>query len=91
VAPGYDHFFALPNFLQDHDCNVTLSGLWNLPTRNGKMPNLDKFDNEFFGISAEEVAYVDPQERLLMEHTYEAIIDAGVFPYSFPELYSRPD
>ena len=51
--------------------------MWNLPGRNGKMPNLDKFDSEFFGIPESEVNYIDPQERLLLEATYEAIIDAG--------------
>lgn len=43
------------------------------------MPNLDRFDNEFFGISEEDVMFIDPQERLLLEHTYEAIVDAGLF------------
>lgn len=44
------------------------------------MPNLDKFDAEFFGIPESEVNYIDPQERILLEGTYEAIIDAGESP-----------
>lgn len=51
--------------------------MWNLPDRNGKMPNLDKFDSDFFGIPESEVNFIDPQERLLLEQTYEALIDAG--------------
>ena len=52
-------------------------GLWNLPGRNGKMPNMDRFDREFFGILESDVLFIDPQERLLLEATYEAIVDAG--------------
>lgn len=54
-----------------------VAGLWNLPTRNGKMPNIDRFDTEFFGIPESEVNYIDPQERFMLETTYEAIVDAG--------------
>ena len=54
-------------------------GLWNLPERNGKIPNIDQFDVEFFGIPEEEVPYIDPQERLMLETTYEAIVDSGTF------------
>lgn len=56
------------------------AGLWNLPERNGKIPNIDQFDVEFFGIPEEEVPYIDPQERLMLETTYEAIVDSGVNP-----------
>ena len=56
---------------------IVPSGLWNLPTRNGKMPHMNRFDREFFGISESDVTFMDPQERLLLESTYEAIVDAG--------------
>ena len=48
------------------------------------MPNLDRFDHEFFGVSDEDVMFIDPQERLLLEHTYEAIVDAGRSPCLLP-------
>lgn len=48
--------------------------------RIGKVNNLEKFDSEFFNISAAEVHVMDPAARTLLEHTYEAIIDAGVNP-----------
>ena len=67
---------SLPSSLR----HLNLAGMWNLPGRNGKMPNLDKFDAEFFGIPESEVNYIDPQERILLEGTYEAIIDAGESP-----------
>lgn len=56
---------------------VSLTGLWNLPPKNGKMPNLERFDEDFFGIPESQVNLIDPQERLQLELTYEAIVDAG--------------
>lgn len=42
------------------------------------MPNLERFDEDFFGIPESQVNLIDPQERLLLELTFEAIIDAGM-------------
>ncbi|MDH2328195.1 SDR family NAD(P)-dependent oxidoreductase [Cereibacter sp. SYSU M97828] len=39
---------------------------------------LDAFDAEYFGMSPREAAYLDPQQRLLMEVAFEAIEDAGI-------------
>ncbi|KAI1292281.1 Fatty acid synthase [Halotydeus destructor] len=57
-------------------------GLFNLPSRNGKIKSMDKFDNEFFDIPKNKTDLVDPQERILLELTYEAMLDAGVDPKS---------
>ncbi|XP_039308554.1 fatty acid synthase isoform X2 [Solenopsis invicta] len=51
-----------------------------MPHRIGNVNNIEKFDTQFFDISAMEVLTVDPGTRMLLEHTYEAIIDAGVNP-----------
>ena len=55
------------------------TGLWNLPRKNGKIPNIsmERFDAEFFQIPSGDVNFIDPQERLIMEATYEALVDAG--------------
>jgi hypothetical protein len=55
-------------------------GLFGLPTRCGKIKELDKFDATFFNVHAKQSHLMDPQLRMLLELTYEAIIDAGVNP-----------
>ena len=53
---------------------------WNddkLPERNGYLNCLDKFDASFFNQTLRQVEQSDPQARLLLEASFEAILDAG--------------
>lgn len=43
----------------------------------GFIEQISKFDYSFFNLSPREAAYIDPQERLLLEVAWEAIEDAG--------------
>ena len=54
------------------------SGLHGLPTRTGKLKDLEKFDATFFGVHAKQAHVMDPQLRMLLELTHEAIVDAGM-------------
>ena len=54
----------------------------DVPTRTGKIQNLEKFDASFFSIHNRLANATDPQARMLLEHSYEAILDAGISPQS---------
>ncbi|KAK5642459.1 hypothetical protein RI129_008626 [Pyrocoelia pectoralis] len=56
------------------------SKLYGLPTRMGKLKNLNQFDPAFFGIHSKQAHVMDPQGRILLEVTYESIVDAGYNP-----------
>ena len=59
-------------------------GLYGLPTRSGKIKDLSKFDAQFFGVHGKQANLMDPQARLLLELTYEAMVDAGMSNLAFP-------
>jgi acyl transferase domain-containing protein/NADPH:quinone reductase-like Zn-dependent oxidoreductase/NAD(P)-dependent dehydrogenase (short-subunit alcohol dehydrogenase family)/acyl carrier protein len=46
----------------------------------GSLGDISGFDAGFFGISPREAAQMDPQQRILLEMTWEAMEDAGVPP-----------
>ncbi|KFM59156.1 Fatty acid synthase, partial [Stegodyphus mimosarum] len=43
----------------------------------GLVKNLDKFDAQFFHLTNSTADYVEPQQRKVLEVTYEAIFDSG--------------
>lgn len=51
-----------------------------MPSRNGKLKDIVSFDATFFGVHAKQADVMDPQLRLLLEVTYEAIVDSGYNP-----------
>ncbi len=52
--------------------------LYNMTSRMGKLKAIDRFDGAFFGIMSRIGDTIDPQARILLETTYEAISDAGI-------------
>lgn len=52
----------------------------DIPRRMGVINNVNKFDADFFGLSFEQAHTLGSEMRMLLEHSYEAIIDAGINP-----------
>lgn len=48
--------------------------------RGGYLDGAEEFDAEFFGYSPREAEYMDPQHRLFLECSWEALEDAGYNP-----------
>lgn len=46
----------------------------------GFLATADRFDRDFFGLSAREVETMDPQQRLALELAWECFEDAGIVP-----------
>ncbi|KAM9716550.1 fatty acid synthase [Menidia menidia] len=55
-------------------------GKYGLPKRNGKLKDIRHFDAGFFGVHPKQANTMDPQLRLMLEITYEAIVDGGLNP-----------
>ncbi|XP_075559826.1 fatty acid synthase-like [Dermacentor variabilis] len=55
-------------------------GFLGVPERMGTIKDLSRFDASFFGVPPKQVQLMDPQLRLLLETSYEAIVDAGYDP-----------
>lgn len=53
-----------------------------IPRRSGKVLDWHKFDADFFAFNTRLADRIDPQSRKLIEVTYEAILDAGQFPFN---------
>ncbi|MEU1660910.1 beta-ketoacyl synthase N-terminal-like domain-containing protein [Streptomyces griseofuscus] len=45
--------------------------------RGAFVDDIDAFDHTFFGLTPHDAARMDPQERLVLEQTYLAMLDAG--------------
>ena len=58
------------------------------PERFGFLESVDKFNANFFNLTSRQAQQLDPQTTLLMEATFEAIVDSGnevlhLLSYSF--------
>ena len=55
----------------------------------GFIDNVDRFDAPFFRISPVEAQHLDPQQRLMLETSWQALEDAGIDPDGTEEQPNR--
>ncbi len=69
---------------QLYDANVSAPG--KVATRwAGFLDDVATFDAGFFGISPREAIQVDPQQRLMLELSWESLEDAGLAPHALKD------
>jgi len=83
LSQGKDAITQVPSDRWDadayYDPNPDAPG--KIVTRNGGfVDHLQTFDADFFGISPREAVSLDPQQRLLMEVSWEAMEQGGIVP-----------
>ncbi|XP_077491594.1 fatty acid synthase-like [Amblyomma americanum] len=71
--------YAGVDFITDDETRWP-KGHLGLPERMGTIRDLSLFDAQFFGVHPKQAQVMDPQMRLLLETSYEAIVDAGYDP-----------
>ena len=59
------------------DCAASKPARQVYRTHGSFIESIDQFDQEFFGISSQEAACMDPQQRLFLEECWKALEDAG--------------
>ena len=64
----------------DADVPESLRSHPNFVAARGVVEDLDRFDAGFFGVSAREATLVDPQQRMLLELSWQAFEHAGIAP-----------
>ncbi|CAG2112495.1 unnamed protein product, partial [Medioppia subpectinata] len=75
------NLFSGVDMVTDDDSRWPL-GMFDMSNRMGKIQNYQSFDNGFFGLPNDMLEELDPQSRLLLEVSYESMLDSGVNPQS---------
>jgi acyl transferase domain-containing protein/acyl carrier protein len=69
--------------LREAGVSEALLALPNYVRAAGPLPGLEMFDAEYFKYSAREAEFIDPQQRVFLECSVEALEDAGIDPVRF--------
>ncbi|MFI2710522.1 amino acid adenylation domain-containing protein [Micromonospora sp. NPDC018662] len=91
--PGADDPETYWALLRDAGCRITGAPSGRFPTgvpdgfRGGFLDRIDRFDADFFGITPRQAISMDPQQRILLELSWQALESAALNP---DELASTP-
>jgi 6-methylsalicylic acid synthase len=85
LAGGLDAIRELPQGRWDHYCAggaEHAAAVRKASRRGGFLATVHEFDAPFFGVSPREAALMDPQQRMALEVSWEALEHAGIVPAS---------
>ncbi|GLV38292.1 Fatty acid synthase 3 [Carabus blaptoides fortunei] len=54
--------------------------LYDVCDKSGNIDNIAYFDASYFGVHQQQAYYMDPMQRMVLEKSFEALIDAGINP-----------
>lgn len=57
------------------------SDITDIPKTVGVVKTIDRFDHSFFRVHRKLAEKMDCTSRMLLEKTYEAVVDAGEYNY----------
>ncbi|WP_046226277.1 condensation domain-containing protein [Paenibacillus dauci] len=80
LSQGQDCISTIPETrkeLLDRYYNWKEGALPGSYTEMAYLPEIDKFDHSFFGISPKEASLMDPNQRIFLELAWQAIEDSG--------------
>ncbi|GLV36715.1 Fatty acid synthase 1 [Carabus blaptoides fortunei] len=55
-------------------------GLYDVCDKSGNIDHIAYFDASYFGVHHQQAYYMDPMQRIALEKSFEALIDAGINP-----------
>ncbi|XP_060866838.1 fatty acid synthase-like [Metopolophium dirhodum] len=76
-----DNLFNKVDLISDDNRRWTIEHP-EIPQRTGKLNQVNKFDAAFFGVHYKQAHTMDPMCRIILEKSYEAIVDSGNSPKS---------
>ncbi|MFJ2016681.1 SDR family NAD(P)-dependent oxidoreductase [Streptomyces nodosus] len=80
LASGSDAITGFPADREWESSRLVAGEAGGVSAQGGFLSDIAGFDADFFGISPREALAMDPQQRILLEVTWEAIERAGVDP-----------
>ncbi|XP_033608867.1 fatty acid synthase [Cryptotermes secundus] len=75
-----ENLFSMADLVQPMEDHKWTNGKLHVPLRVGQINKKEKFDAGFFGIHRRQSTALDVMTRLILERSYEAIVDAGLNP-----------
>jgi len=87
VMPSAENIDEFWDLLMQNRSAIRLVDRWQDKSNYaGTIDHIDQFDARFFGLSARESMLMDPQHRLFLQTSYNALMDAGYAPDALTDV-----